>query len=557
MKPVRILTRSVSLALMCFLAFSCVDESYDLDKADYNVVVLDDAISLPMGSLELRMDSILKVDANDSTGIQVKGNMYLLSTTSKMDISDLNSKLNGFTLTKPGDVNTNVNLVTAPSVPYNVPVATTNYNGSISMTLPNFTTNLISVKRVTLKNTTFTMKGTTTNMGGTNLNNSITITCTPQDAVAEYYINNVKVTSWTMKANEEKVVEIRTLNVTNSSNLAINYNVNMTVATLGTVQVINSTQSSMAVSVKFNGIDYEAVYGKVNYSISDSETQEIEGLSDLIGGNNNVLSLYNPSIKFKWSDNLGVPINMTFGMSTKNIASGQTASLTNNNFVMQPAATPSSLVVDSFTIDRTNGTSNLFKINPTEMTVNYAMNTNSSTDNSFIPKNLKLDLESTFTLPLQFGSDLLLNVSTDTITNPFLSILDKLAEQPNLGFGVTFDIVNRIPLGIKIRLTAENKAGGDLYFIETADIKPAKVVNSPQGFATDTTMTKTKLAFNASQVDQFKNVARFRANFIISASQSSAAFVTLSPQDYIKLNIGAEITGGVNLDLNKKPVAQQ
>jgi len=551
MKPLRILTRSVSLALMCFLAFSCVDESYDLEKADYQVQVLDDAISLPMGSLELKMDSILKVDENDSTGLQVKGNMYYLSTTSKMDISDLNSKLSGFTLTKPGDVSTTVNLVTAPYVNYDVPGGTnSSYSGSTTMSLPNFTTDLIDVKRVNLKNTMFTMKGATTNLSGTNLNNSFTITVTPQDQVAEYYINNAKVTSWTMKANEDKVIEVRTLNVTNSKNLVFNYSVAMTVATTGAVRVINSTQSSMAVTVKFNGIDFEAVYGKVTYSITDSETQEMEGFSDLIGGNNNVLSLYNPSIKFKWSDNLGVPVNMSFGMSTKNTATNQSASLTNNTFVMQPAPNPTTIVTDSFTIDRNNGTANLFKINPTEMTVSYSMNTNASTVNSFIPKNLQLDLESTFTLPLQFGSDLLLNVSTDTITNPFLSILDKLAEQPNLGFGVVFDIVNRIPLGIKIRLTAENQAGAALYYIETADIKPAKGINA-QGFATDTTMTKTRLAFNSAQVNQFKDVARFKANFIISVSQGNT-FVTLSPQDYIKLNIGAEITGGVNLDLNKK-----
>ncbi len=557
MKPLRILTRSGSVALMCFLAYSCVDESYDLKKADYEVQLLDDAISLPMGSLELKMDSILKVDKNDSTGLQVKGNMYYLSSTSKMDVSDLNNQLTGFTLTKPGDVSTNVTMFTASSVPFDIPQGTLSYSGTTSLMLPNFTTDLINVKRVTLKNTFFTMRGATTNLSGTNLNNNIIITCTPQDQVAEYYVDGVKVTnSWQMKANEDKVVEIRSLNVTNSSVLTIKCDVAINVPSNGAIKVVNNVQSSMAVTVKFTGIDFDAVYGKVTYSKSDSDTQEIKGMSDLINGNANVLSLYNPSIKFKWSDNLGVPVGVNFGMSTKNTNSGQTASLSNNNFIMAAAATPTSMVTDSFTIDRNNGTSNLFKINPTEMTVSYSMNTNNSTVNSFIPKNLKLSLESTFTLPLQFGSDLLLNVSTDTITNPFLSILDKLADQPNLGFGVVFDVINRIPLGIKIRLTAENQAGGTLYFIETSDIKPAKVVNSPLGFATDTTMTKTRLAFNPTQVEQFKNVARFRANFIISASQSSSSFVTLSPQDYIHLNVGAEITGGVNLDLNKKENGQ-
>lgn len=551
MKPLRILTRCGSLALLCFLAFSCVDESYDWEKVDPQFQVLDDGLSLPLDSFVLRMDSILKVDANSATGLKVKGNMYYISSTTNMNVSDLNSKLTGFTLTKPSDVSTNVNLVTAPSVPYNIPSGTTTYSTNTTLTLPNFTTSLINVKQVTLKNTSFTMKAATVNMDGTNLNNSITITCTPQDEVAEYYIGGVKVTSWQMKANEDKVVEIRRLNVTNSSVLNIKCDVSMTVGTAGTVRIVNNVQSSIAVTVKFNGIDFDAVYGAVSYSISDSNTELIDGLSDLIDGNANVLSLYNPSIKFKWSDNLGVPVNVTFGMSTKNSNSGQTASLTNNSFVMQPAATPTSLVTDSFTIDRNNGTANLFKINPTEMTVNYSMNTNSSTATNFIPKNLNLSLQSTFTLPIQFGSDLLLNVSSDTITNPFLSMLDKLAEQPNLGFGIVFEVTNRIPLGIKIRLTAENQAGNQMFYIETSQIKPAKGINA-QGFATDTTMTATKLAFAKAQIDQFKDVARFKANFVISASQSGSNFVTVSPQDYIKLKIGAEVTGGVNLDFTKK-----
>jgi hypothetical protein len=523
-----------------------------LDKADYEVQLLDDAISLPMGSYELRMDSILKVDDQKSSGLKVKGNMYYLSVTDTLDVADLSGKISGFNLTKPADKDIDVNLYTAPSVPFNIPVGSTSYSGSTSLPLPTFSTDLINVKRVALKNTTFTMKGTTTNLGGSNPNGSIVIVCTPADQVAEYYINGTKVTSWQMNANQDKVVEVRSLNLANGNNLVINYNVSMNVGTAGAVQVINNVQSKMKVSVSFNGIDFDAVYGKVTYSKSSSDTQPIEGFSDLIGGGTNVLSLYNPSIKFKWTENLGVPVDLSFNMETKNATTNQTASLTNNSFRMAAAPNLSSTVRDSFTIDRNNGTSNLFKINPSEMTVSYSMNTNASTDNSFIPKNLNLMLESTFTLPLQFGSDLSLNVSSDTITNPFLSILDKLAEQPTLGFGLDFDVVNRIPLGIKIKITAEKQDGSSLFDIQTDPIRPAKVGNSTTGFATDTTMTKTKLAFTSVHVNQFKDVARFRVNFVITASQSSSNFVTISPSDYIRLNIGAVITGGVNLDLNKK-----
>ncbi len=530
------------------LTLSCVDSSYDLQKADYEVQLLDESIILPIGSLTLSMDSILKVDGSDSSGIRVKNNMYYFSETSRMDLTEVIGSLTGVALSKPGDYSTSVNLLLAPSVPYTVPAGSLpTYSDTASITMPDFPTDPMNIKRVTLKNTTFTMKGTTANLGGSNLNNSITITCTPQDNVAEYYIDGIKKTSWTLKGNEEKTIEIRSLDFTNSKVLQIAYAVNINVATAGDITVVTNPQSTMAVSIKFNGIDFETVYGKVTYSKSDTETEEFKGFGDMISGNN-VLSFYNPTIKFKWRENLGMPVNMTLAMSSKNATTGQTAALTNSTFTLAAAATPTSMVVDSFTIDRNNGTSNLFKINPSELTTGYTIQVDPNTSNHFINKNTTLEMESTFELPVQFGTDLMLNM-TDTITNPFLSVLDKLAEQEDLGFGVLFDVTNRIPLGIKIRLTAENQAGSDMFYIETSQIKAAKVTN---GLASDTSMTKTRLAFTSTQVDQFKDVARFRVGFILQSGTSDKDYVALQPTDYISIAVAAEITGGVNLDLNKK-----
>lgn len=548
MKSLRNCIRNGSLALAGLLTVSCVDSSYDLEKADYAVQVLDESIILPIGSLTLSMDSILKVDENDSKGIRVKNNMYYFSETTSVDLTEMIGSLTGVSLNKPSDYSTSVNLLNAPSVPYTVPAGNLpTYSGTASVTMPDFPTDPMNIKQVTLKNTTFTMKGTTVNLSGTALDNSITITCTPQDNVAEYYIDGVKSTSWTMKGNEEKTIEIKSLDFTNSKALQIAYVVNINVATAGDITVVNNRQSSMSVSIKFNGIDFETVYGKVTYSKSDSETEEFEGFGDMISGNN-VLSLYNPSIKFKWRENLGMPVNMTMAISSRNATTGQTAALSNSTFTLAAAPTTTSMVVDSFTIDRNNGTSNLFKINPSELTTGYTIQVDPNTSNHFINKNTTLEMESTFELPVQFGTDLMLNI-TDTITNPFLSVLDKLAEQEDLGFGVTFDVTNRIPLGIKIRLTAENEAGSDMFYIETSMIKAAKVTN---GLASDTSMTKTKLVFTPDQVDQFKDVARFRVGFILQSGTSDMDYVALQPTDYINIAVAAEITGGVNLDLNKK-----
>ena len=549
MKPLRSFFRYGSLSLACCLAFSCVDESYDLEKADYQIQVLDNGISLPVGSFELGMDSILKVDGSDSAGLKLRGNMYYISTTSKMDVADLNSTIEGFSLEAPANVEENIAIPTEFPAPYDVPVGSKDYNSAITTTLPPFSTDLIDVKSVDLKNTTFTMRANTYNMAGNNLNNSITITCTPQDNVAEYYVNGAKVTSWSMKANEDKVVEIHKLDVSSSNALNISCVATINVASAGAVRVLTNAPS-IKIAVQFNGIDFKTVHGKITYSKSDSQTEAFEGFGELLNGDQNVLSFYNPSIKIKWRENLGVPIQVGIGMNTKNTLTNQTASLSNTTFTMAAAATPSAVVVDSFTINRSNGTANLFKINPNEITTSYSIQTDASTSNHFISKNVILDMESTFELPVQFESDLLLSIG-DTITNPFLSMLDKLAEQEDLGFGVAFDVTNRIPLSMKIKLIAENEAGDSIFSAETDEIAAASGIDD-EGFATVEEKTSTSLTLTADQIDQIKDIARFRYAFVVSASQSDAGFVTISQTDYIKMNVAAVITGGVILDLNKQ-----
>jgi hypothetical protein len=540
-----------SIVVIGGLTFSCVDESYDLEKADYQIQLLKDGISLPVGMLELSMDSILKVDENSSGGLKVKNNAYYFSINTPVDLSGLNSTISNFSLTKPTDIQQTITIPTnGNGVGYSFPAgASQSYSSAVSSTLPNFTTTLIEVKRVQLKNTTFTMVGTTSDLGGTNRDNSITITCTPQDNVAEYYIGGVKVTSWSMQANESRVVEIRNLDVTSSSTISINCVAAINVATDGALTFTGSNPR-INVSVQFNSIDFETVYGKITYSKTDSKTDEFEGFGELLGGDQNVLSLYNPTIKFKWNENLGVPINVDLGISARNTISGRTASLTNSSFTMDPVTSPTLTEVDSFTIDRNNGTSELLKINPNEITTSYSFSTDASSSNRFISKNTQLSLESILEVPVQFGSDLLLNVS-DTIDNPFTDVLDKLGDQEDLGFGVTFSVANRIPLGIKIRLTAESEAGDSLFMQETGTIAPAGGINA-NGFATQETATSTSLTFTPANIDKLKDVARFKVNFIVTATTNSGGFVTISPQDYIRINVGAIVTGGMILDLNKE-----
>jgi hypothetical protein len=548
MKPLRFFLRSGSAALLCFLAFSCIDETYDIKKANYDAEILKEGISLPLASIETSMDSLLK----GVSSMTVKNNMYTISTTSSMDMSALTSTMTDFVLTKPSDVITNVSLYNAPNEQYDAPQGFySSFNSTSTLSLPNFTTDLIAVSAIKLKNTTFTMKATTSaNLQGTNRDNSILITCTPADNVAEYYINNTKVTHWSMKANEEKVIEIRYLNLASSKTLQIDYSIEMNVATTGAIKITSPTQSSISVSAIFNGIDFETVYGKITYSKSESTTASFKGLGDILS-NNNVLSFYNPTIKLKWTENLGVPVNLTLNMSSRNTVTLDTARLTNTTFTLQAAPTTTSSVTDSFVIDRDNNTSNLFKINPNQLTTGYTIQADPNTSNHFINKNTNLSMESTLEIPLQFGSDLQLNLG-DTIDNPFLDALDQLDDQDSLSFAFLFDVINRIPLGIQIKLTGLSSSNVHLFDVQTSTISPAKGINVTTGFASDTTMTSTELSFTKTQINQFKNALKFKIDFVVTASNTGNAFVTIQPSDYIKIKIGASIKGGVLLDLNKK-----
>jgi hypothetical protein len=551
MKPLRNLIQTGTLALMCIAAYACVDEAYDLSKADYSIEVLKEGVSLPIGNLEMSMDSILK-DV-DHSFLKVQDGVYTFYQKGSMNTLDLTGSMTNFSLTKPGDGDTIINLYKAPTVPLNVPTSVNEiYSGTTTISLPNFTTSLIDVKRIQLKNTTFTMTASTSsNLGGSDLANSIVITCTPS-SMAEFYDNTGKITSWTLKANETKTIEIRSVDLSSAKNISITYTARFHPTSNNAVTIsAPSAQTTLRLSNSFNGIDFESVYGKITYSRNDTKTESFKGFGDLLA-NNNVLSFHDPRFKLKWTSNLGVPILFSFNMSSKNTLSLENASLTNTSFTMQPVSAPNQTRTDSFTIGRSNGTSGLFKINPDQITTGYTLATDQSSSNYFIAKNTQLALESSLEIPVQFDSDLTLNVG-DTIDNPFLDITKKMTDQDSLNFGFLFDVENRIPLNMEIKLSALNANLGTLYTISSGTIRAAKVPsNSTTGFATDTTLTTSTLQFSKAQINQLKDVSKFKVEFIVKATNAGASFVSIQPSDYIKIKVGARVAGGVLFDLKKK-----
>jgi hypothetical protein len=551
MRALKFFIKNSLLAMLCLLAYSCIDESYDLSKVD-SARILKEGVALPLGFLEVQMDTVLK-DV-DPTMLKVENGIYTFSIGNTIDMTSVNNAMSGFTPTSiPSPPATQIDMLDGtnlPNVPSNVPVGTTSYTGSTAINLPNFSTSLLNpVDSILLSNTTFTMSATTSNLGGTGLNNAITIVCTPVGSTAEFYDANTKarISSWTLNANTNKQIGIRMLKPASGNAIQISCAATLNVTSLGSVTLTNKAMSKIAIGVSFSPVDFQTVYGKVNYSsLNNSNNVDFAGFGSLIGSNS-VISFYDPTIKLVSNSNLGVPIKLNVRMSSENTTSHATAALNPANLTMLPATNPNSTVNNILYINQpTNGLANLFKINPDKINMSFDVQTDVSTSNHFVNKNTFLTLTDTVNVPLRFANDMVISIGSD-LDNPFHDLMKDLPVQDSMKMGFMLDVTNRIPLAMKIKLNGLDANGITKFVVESGSIRAADQIGL-NGVATDTAFTSTELLFSTEQINMLKDVTTFKVEFVVSATQTTG-FVALSPSDYIKIKIAARVFDGIKFDL--------
>jgi membrane-associated protease RseP (regulator of RpoE activity) len=149
-------------------------------------------------------------------------------------------------------------------------------------------------------------------------------------------------------------------------------------------------------------------------------------------------------------------------------------------------------------------------------------------------------------VPLQFSNDLLLNIGS-TVDNPVKDV-SAFENQDNMTVSLTLSVKNRIPLALKIRLTALDIDSMPLFTVESDNIKAATPIDPATGFATNATLTNTHITLTTQQINQLKNTEEFRLSFVVTSNQQYR-FVTIQPSDYIEIKVGAQVSGGVQLDL--------
>lgn len=531
------------------LSFSCIDKTFDMESLSTKMELFSESMDFPIGKTTIYLDSVISGLDADTTVLRVENGVYVFRYAGSMDMSGLTNELSGFSLEPMTGVSGKVNMfdATGLSTPYDIPPMVYSYNGSANIDLPTFSTNLITVDSVVLKNTFMQISLGNTGLGGTKLSESIQATFTAQGNGAVYYVDGNPATTWTVRMGETKQVEIRKLRLTGGTDsLTLNEAVTMSILTAGDVTAEQPVQTTLDYTITMSPVDFDVVYGKVDYELGNTPLDPInfDALGDLLG-DNDVLSFYNPTIKVTTTGNLGVPVDINLNMSTTNSTTGNTASLTNTILKMQPASAPGETKVNNFVIDNRNGTDDLFKINPDRINMGYSVKTDlNTTNNHFIAKNSTLSMDYAMEIPLQFGSDLNLNIS-QTMDSPVgdLGILD---DQDDLVLGLSLKVNNRIPLGLRVQLTALNEDSVDLFTAMSETIAAAPV-DPLTGKATGVSETTTSIDLTSTQINLLKQTKQFRVGFVITAA-GQGSYVSVQQDDYIDIKVALKTEGGLIID---------
>jgi hypothetical protein len=283
----------------------------------------------------------------------------------------------------------------------------------------------------------------------------------------------------------------------------------------------------------------------VDYGKSDQIDINFGGFGDIIA-NNSVISFYDPTLKLYSNSNLGVPINLTLNMTSKNSITNISSNPVNVSRSLFAASNPSSTKQNEILIDEPNdGLAGLFKVNPTKISMGYSIQTNKNAS-SFINKNTFLTLKDTMEIPLRFANDLVLSKQIE-MDSPFQNLMDSLPTQDSLEIGFVLTVTNRIPLAMRIKMIGLDDSGNEQFTVTSGLIQPGGSIDN-SGFATTETTTTTELLFDNTQINLLKSTPKFKVEFDISATQQSGG-AALQPSDYIKIKVAGRIKGGVKIDL--------
>lgn len=336
-------------------------------------------------------------------------------------------------------------------------------------------------------------------------------------------------------------------------NEKVDYDVTVTVNDLSVnSEELTGEPVEVGVKVSLKGLEFQRVYGKFNVNLD--EQLDIDNISldlpDMLKGEGIVLDVSNPVLTMSSVSNIGIPVDAELGFTKFIGGQLQTADKVKFNFSLPKANSPSESVTAYFWVAPSEtGKPDNYTYVPTELqkllnpipdSIKIDINPNiNSNQQHFIDlmANYNLKLKYDINIPFKFGQDLNITIK-DTLENVDLGLEDIELNSGSLELFGT--ITNSIPLNLELQLIIVDEN----FTILATTTKQSIQAGSPDGKG-----VVSKLSIKiADSLDALKRMNKVILTFK-ATSDATVAGTPIKPENYIKAELKARVTGGVTVTL--------
>lgn len=315
--------------------------------------------------------------------------------------------------------------------------------------------------------------------------------------------------------------------------------------------VIRKTSSAPALII--NGgckdLKYKTVFGEfdMNFS-SEAGTVDMDGLSDIFNGDDNVLSFADPHIKLETESNIGIPLIASLTLKAmKNTISKST---TINDVLITPAKKPGeqaynflwigaieSSKEDHYMFVRNNDLDGLISISPN--TIEFGLKVDAGTaPTQFFTSDAYAKVKYTVEVPFATSKDFRANVS-EVIKDAFD---DDFVDYVFSGGTATIkaEIKNSVPLKFDMNMVivdADNKPVG-------INLQPQPIAGSATGEAV---VSNVEFEITAADMKKMKTAKNINIELALSSDEELAG-KNLREDQGLDLTLKLKKTGGITIN---------
>lgn len=568
-------------------AASCTDENYDLSKLNTEITVGGDSLTVPVGeTAKLTMKDLLGDNAVTFLKTAADGSYYI-SVSDQKNVSPsmpaINTSLNLggtapsveielFDLTTAATVinampdQAEYDLSSMVTIP---PVAIdTNIKVTVSLDLPEAVKDLSKVQFTAASKMAIALSvedcplsdgeldpditadfasllqlsgnSNSINLGELKLNKT-----NNYQASKEYGVTELKLAAGDFNANLHKLALDKKVSVTGTATVT---------GAKTTKALINASKKlKVKVAVTLTNLAIERVEAKVDYNLSQEKVKlDLGDLTGAFGDKLEVtMDLYNPSLKFDLSTNLGVPATVQATLVPWKDNAPNTQNQIQVNLDVNPAASAAQTSTMKYFLAPHNegrpadytyvaaDIASLIKLMPDSVlvTLNAAtVPTQTAVVEPAATYSFNVNYE--VGIPIQVGPDFRLALR-DTIEIGEVGKYLALAEEA----AITGAVENSLPLNLKLVVGFTDANNNAVALAKAAEQSVA--AGKLDGGATTTPL---EVSVKFADKDAAKNVTKVVLSFEITSGGVARA---VKETDYVMAKVAAGLRGGITLDLKK------